>query len=53
MLAAPVGAGDLTVEAGFPGGSVHIDEIDQQGRILRVQPADHSGKAFGAGGSSK
>jgi hypothetical protein len=42
----PARAADLAVEAGFPGGSVHVDAIDRQARTLRVQPADHPGRGW-------
>lgn len=46
VAAAEARAGNLAVESDFPGGSVHIDAIDQQARSLRVQPADHPGKGW-------
>ncbi|MFO8012556.1 MAG: M14 family zinc carboxypeptidase [Phycisphaerae bacterium] len=39
-------AGELAVESDFPGGSVHVDAIDQEARGLRVQPANHPGKGW-------
>ena len=44
--AGPVQSGDLAVHSDFPGGSAHVDGIDQQGRVLRVQPADHPGRGW-------
>jgi hypothetical protein len=48
LAGAPAGvpAGELAVESDFPGGSVHVDAIDQKARALRVQPADHPGKGW-------
>jgi len=48
LLAAPAGtrAGELAVHSDFPGGSVHVDAIDQEKRVLHVQPADHPGKGW-------
>jgi len=45
-MPAPIRAADLAVESDFPGGSAHVDGIDQQQRIIRVQPADHPGKGW-------
>lgn len=45
-MAAHAPAATLTVEAGFPGGSARVHSIDQERRILRVQPADHPGRGW-------
>jgi len=48
LTGSPAGAraGELAVESDFPGGSVHVDAIDQEARSLRIQPADHPGKGW-------
>jgi hypothetical protein len=46
VAAAPARSADLAVESDFPGGSVHVDGIDQQKRALRIRPADHPGKGW-------
>lgn len=45
-MPAPATAADLAVRSNFPGGSAHVDAIDQQQRIIRVQPADHPGRGW-------
>jgi len=42
MAAAPA----LVVSADFPGGSVHVDELDQEARVIRFRPADHPGRGW-------
>jgi len=42
LAAAPA----LVVSADFPGGSVHVDELDQEARALRFRPADHPGRGW-------
>ncbi len=36
----------LVVSADFPGGSVHVDELDQETRSIRFRPADHPGRGW-------
>jgi len=42
LAAAPA----LVVSADFPGGSVHVDELDQEARAIRFRPADHPGRGW-------
>ena len=50
LAAAAVGAvaaePTLAADADFPGGSVHVIAIDQAGRLLSIQPADHPGRGW-------
>jgi len=36
----------LVVSADFPGGSVHVDELDQEARAIRFRPADYPGRGW-------